>query len=156
MAATSSVTVRRARRDDIGIIVALLADDPLGSARERLEDPLSPTYLRAFEMLEQDPHIQLVVAEDGDGAVIGCLQLCILPGLSSQGASRGLIEDVRVAAHCRSRGIGEQLVQWAVAEARARHCKLIELLTHRTRVDAQRFYARLGFQPSHVGMTLRF
>jgi ribosomal protein S18 acetylase RimI-like enzyme len=156
MAATSSVTVRRARRDDIGIIVALLADDPLGSARERLEDPLPPTYLRAFEMLEQDPHIQLVVAEDGDGAVIGCLQLCILPGLSSQGASRGLIEDVRVAAHCRSRGIGEQLVQWAVAEARARHCKLIELLTHRTRVDAQRFYARLGFQPSHVGMTLRF
>ena len=156
MAATSSVTVRRARRDDIGIIVALLADDPLGSARERLEDPLPPSYLRAFEMLEQDPHVQLVVAEDGDGAVIGCLQLCILPGLSSQGASRGLIEDVRVAAHCRSRGIGEQLVQWAVAEARARHCKLIELLTHRTRVDAQRFYARLGFQPSHVGMTLRF
>ena len=52
MAATSSVTVRRARRDDIGIIVALLADDPLGSARERLEDPLPPSYLRAFEMLE--------------------------------------------------------------------------------------------------------
>jgi ribosomal protein S18 acetylase RimI-like enzyme len=97
-----------------------------------------------------------VVAEGRDGVVIGCLQLCILPGLSSQGASRGLLEDVRVAAHCRSRGIGESLVQWAVAEARGRGCKLIELLTHHTRVDAQRFYKRLGFQPSHVGMTLRF
>ena len=155
MAAISSVTIRRARRDDVGVIVAMLADDPLGSARERLEDPLPPSYFRAFDALEQDPHIQLVVAEDGS-AVVGCLQLCILPGLSSQGASRGLIEDVRVATHCRSRGIGERLVQWAIAEARARDCKLVELLTHRTRVDAQRFYARLGFQPSHVGMTLRF
>jgi ribosomal protein S18 acetylase RimI-like enzyme len=156
MTAISSITIRRARRDDVGAIVRMLADDPLGSARERIEEPLPPSYFRAFEALEQAPHIQLVVAEDGEGAVVGCLQLCILPGLSSQGASRGLIEDVRVAAHCRSRGIGEQLVQWAVSEARAKNCKLVELLTHRTRVDAQRFYVRLGFQPSHVGMTLRF
>ncbi len=156
MAAISPVSIRRARRDDVSAIVAMLADDPLGSARERLEDPLPPGYFRAFEAVDRDPGIQLVVAEDGDGVVIGCLQLCILPGLSSQGASRALIEDVRVAAHCRSRGIGEQLVQWATTEARARGCKLVELLTHHTRVDAQRFYKRLGFQPSHVGMTLRF
>jgi ribosomal protein S18 acetylase RimI-like enzyme len=156
MTAISSLTIRRARRDDVGIIVAMLADDPLGSARERLEDPLPPSYFRAFDALDRDPNIQLMVAEDGEGAVVGCLQLCILPGLSSQGASRGLIEDVRVASRCRSRGIGEQLVQSAVAAARSRGCKLVELLTHNSRVDAQRFYRRLGFQPSHVGMTLRF
>jgi ribosomal protein S18 acetylase RimI-like enzyme len=156
MTAISSITIRRARRDDVSAIVAMLADDPLGSGRERLEDPLPPSYFRAFEQVERDPNIQLVVAEEDSGAVVGCLQLCILPGISSQGASRGLIEDVRVASYCRSRGIGEQLVRWAVAEARAKGCKLVELLTHHTRVDAQRFYARLGFQPSHVGMTLRF
>ena len=155
MAENSAVTIRRARRDDVQFIVAMLADDPLGSGRERIEDPLPPCYFRAFEAVEKDPKIQLVVAEQG-GAVVGCLQLCILPGLSSQGASRALIEDVRVATHCRSRGIGERLVQWAVAQARSRECKLVELLTHNTRVDAQRFYKRLGFQPSHVGMTLRF
>jgi ribosomal protein S18 acetylase RimI-like enzyme len=156
MAGIASVTIRRACRDDVGVIVGMLADDPLGSARERLEHPLPPCYFRAFETLERDPNIQLVVALDGETAVVGCLQLCILPGLSSQGASRALIEDVRVAAYCRSRGIGEQLVQWAVAEARTKGCKLVELFTHNTRVDAQRFYKRLGFQPSHVGMTLRF
>ncbi len=156
MTVNSSVTIRRARRDDVGVIVGMLADDPLGSARERLEDPLPPSYFRAFEALDRDPNIRLVVAEDGEGAVVGCLQLCILPGLSSQGASRGLIEDVRVATHCRSRGIGEQLVRWAIAEARGKGCKMVELFTHKTRVDAQRFYVRLGFQPSHVGMTLRF
>jgi ribosomal protein S18 acetylase RimI-like enzyme len=156
MSSIANVTIRPARRDDVRTIVGMLADDHLGKARERLEDPLPESYFRAFDAVAADRNIQLVVAEDRDGAVIGCLQLCILPGISSQGASRGLIEDVRVASHCRSRGIGEQLVQWAVAEARGKGCVLVELLTHQTRVDAQRFYARLGFAASHVGMTLRF
>src|SRR5882672_5319959 len=156
MSANSSVAIRRARRDDVAIIVGMLADDPLGAARERIEDPLPESYFTAFEKVDRDPNFQLVVAADGDGVVVGCLQLCVMPGVSSQGASRGLIEDVRVARHCRSRGIGEQMVQWAVAEARAKGCKLVELLTHHTRVDAQRFYERLGFARSHVGMTVRF
>jgi ribosomal protein S18 acetylase RimI-like enzyme len=153
---TKTVTIRCARRDDVETIVKMLADDTLGGPRERLETPLPAAYFAAFEKVERDPNLALVVAEGEGGAVIGCLQLCILPGLSSQGASRGLIEDVRVASHCRSQGIGEQLVQWALAEARSRGCNLVELLTHHTRVDAQRFYERLGFARSHVGMTIRF
>jgi ribosomal protein S18 acetylase RimI-like enzyme len=156
MSGVSRVKIRLARRGDVAIIVQMLADDALGRGRERIEDPPPPSYFQAFERVEGDPNIQLVVAEGEGGEVVGCLQLCILPGLSSQGASRALIEDVRVASHCRSRGIGEQLVQWAVTEARAKGCKLVELLTHNTRVDAQRFYKRLGFQASHVGMTVRF
>jgi ribosomal protein S18 acetylase RimI-like enzyme len=156
MNGVSHVKIRPARSDDVAAIVAMLADDALGRGRERTEDPLPPSYRQAFEKVERDPNIQLVVAEGEGGEVIGCLQLCILPGLSSQGASRGLIEDVRVASHYRSRGIGEQLVQWAVAEARSKGCRLVELLTHNTRIDAQRFYKRLGFQASHVGMTIRF
>jgi ribosomal protein S18 acetylase RimI-like enzyme len=156
MSGVFHIKIRPARGTDIAAIVAMLADDALGRGRERVEDPLPPSYLQAFERVERDPNIQLVVAEGEGGEVVGCLQLCILPGLSSQGASRALIEDVRVATRCRSRGIGEQLVQWAIAEAQSKGCKLVELLTHNTRVDAQRFYKRLGFQASHVGMTIRF
>ena len=152
---TPSISIRRARRDDVGAIVGMLADDALGRARERIEDPLPASYFDAFDRVDRDPNLALVVAEE-QGRVVGCLQLCILPGLSSQGASRALIEDVRVASDHRSRGIGEQLVQWAIGEARARSCKLVELLTHHTRADAQRFYERIGFQRSHVGMTIRF
>lgn len=152
----NSITIRRATRDDVAVVVMMLADDHLGRGRERLDDPLPASYFRAFDRLDRDPGIRLVVAESGTGRVVGCLQLCILPGLSSQGASRGLIEDVRVASDCRSRGIGEQLVQWALAAAREEGCKLVELFTHHSRVDAQRFYKRLGFEPSHVGMIVRF
>ena len=152
---TESVSIRPARREDVAAIVAMLADDHLGRARERVDDPLPASYYEAFARVERDQNIQLVVAES-EGRVVGCLQLAILPGLSSQGGRRGLLEDVRVASDCRSRGIGEQLVQWAVTEAKARGCNLVELLTHQTRTDAQRFYKRLGFTASHVGMTVRF
>ena len=150
-----SVSIRPARREDVAAVVTMLADDHLGSARERVEDPLPASYYEAFARVERDQNIQLVVAES-EGRVVGCLQLAILPGLSSQGGLRGLLEDVRVASDCRSRGIGEQLVQWAITEAKARGCNLVELMTHASRVDAQRFYKRLGFAASHVGMTVRF
>ena len=156
MSEVSRVKIRPACRGDVAAIVAMLADDALGRSRERIEDPLPASYGEAFERVAGAPNIHLVVAEGEGGAVVGCLQLCILPGLSSQGASRALIEDVRVASHCRSRGIGEQLVRWALAEAQGKGCRLVELLTHNTRLDAQRFYKRLGFAASHVGMTLRF
>ncbi|WP_061020531.1 GNAT family N-acetyltransferase [Bradyrhizobium sp. CCH5-F6] len=151
----AAVSIRPARREDVAAIVAMLADDHLGRARERVEDPLPASYYEAFARVERDPNLALVVAESA-GRVVGCLQLAILPGISSQGGVRGLLEDVRVASDCRSRGIGEQLVQWALTEAKSRGCNLVELLTHQTRIDAQRFYKRLGFAASHVGMTVRF
>ncbi|WP_456771512.1 N-acetyltransferase family protein [Bradyrhizobium sp. USDA 4369] len=150
-----AITIRAARRDDVSAIVAMLADDHLGRARERVEDPLPASYHAAFEAISGDANISLMVAEDA-GRVVGCLQLCILPGLSSQGASRALVEDVRVAADRRSRGIGELLLQWAIDEARSRGCNLVELMTHQSRTDAQRFYERLGFAKSHFGMVMRF
>jgi ribosomal protein S18 acetylase RimI-like enzyme len=155
MTETSAITIRPARRGDVAAIIAMLADDHLGRARERVEQPLPQSYFEAFDRITRDSNLQLVVAEDA-GRVVGCLQLALLPGLSSQGATRALVEDVRVATDCRSRGIGEQLLQWAIGEARAKGASLIELLTHESRVDAQRFYARLGFARSHVGMVIRF
>ncbi|WP_022721937.1 GNAT family N-acetyltransferase [Rhodopseudomonas sp. B29] len=152
----SPINIRPARRDDVPAIVAMLADDHLGKARERIEDPLPASYYTAFDAMARTPQLQMMVAEDENSRVLGCLQLAVLPGLSSQGASRAIIEDVRVASDCRGRGIGEQLVRWAIGEALAQRCKLVELFTHQSRKDAQRFYQRLGFQPSHVGMTMRF
>jgi ribosomal protein S18 acetylase RimI-like enzyme len=132
----TQIKLRPARHEDVVAIVAMLADDALGRSRERIEDPLPQPYYDAFDKLAHDPNIRLMVAEGDDGSVVGCLQLCILPGLSSQGASRALIEDVRVSTTLRSQGIGELLVRWAIGEAQARGCKLVELLTHQTRVDA--------------------
>jgi ribosomal protein S18 acetylase RimI-like enzyme len=142
--------IREARRADLDAVVALLADDRLG--RER-ETPGDPGYARAFEAVAASPDNALLVVEV-DGEVAGCLQLTILPGLSKRGETRAQIEGVRVAADLRGKGIGAALIGEALARARAAGCGSAQLATHASRKDAQRFYARLGFAPSHVGMKL--
>ncbi|MFN3521443.1 MAG: GNAT family N-acetyltransferase [Phenylobacterium sp.] len=147
----SRITIRPARREDVPEIVALLADDPLGADREDTSEQALAAYLAAFERIAADGRNLLVVAEDA-GAVAGCLQLTFIPGLSNQGQELALLEGVRVAAARRGAGLGEQMVRWAMAEAGRRGCGAMELMSHVTRTDAQRFYERLGFARSHVGM----
>ena len=128
----------------------MLADDPLGARREQ---PGDPAYLAAFTALAADPRQLLVVAEQ-DGAPVGTLQLTFIPGLSRRGATRAQIEAVRVRADRRGSGLGRELVRWAIDTARERGCVLVQLTTDNSRTDAHRFYERLGFQASHVGMKL--
>ncbi len=129
-------------------IVAMLADDTLGARREQ---PGDPAYLAAFASLDADPRQLLVVAEL-DGEPVGTLQLTFIPGLSRRGATRAQIEAVRVRADRRGSGLGQELVQWAIETARERGCVMVQLTSDNSRVDAHRFYARLGFRASHVGM----
>jgi ADP-ribose pyrophosphatase YjhB (NUDIX family)/GNAT superfamily N-acetyltransferase len=150
--AAGPATLRRARREDIAALVALIAQDQLGATREDPGDPAA--YLRAFEAIDADPAQTLVVAER-DGEVVGTLQLSVIPGLARQGALRGQVEAVRVAEGQRGQGLGEAMVRWAVAESRRRGCALVQLTTDKSRVDAHRFYERLGFVASHEGMKLR-
>jgi ribosomal protein S18 acetylase RimI-like enzyme len=146
----TDITLRPARRDDVPAIVALLADDPLGQARETATDPLPEPYWRAFDELTAQTGNHLLVAERG-GMVIGCLQLTIIPGLSRRGMKRGLIEAVRIGAASRGLGVGEQLVTHAIELARVAGCGLVQLTSDKTRADAHRFYERLGFVASHTG-----
>lgn len=150
---TDPVHFRSARLADLPAIVALLADDPLGATRERLEDPLPNAYLRAFTAIDQDPNQDLIVADRG-GVVAGVLQLTFIASLTWQGSTRALIEGVRIASGLRGKGIGEALVREAIARARAHGCTIVQLTTDRSRADAHRFYERLGFKATHVGMKL--
>lgn len=150
----SEITFRPARRQDVARIVQLLADDPLGAGRERFEDPLPNSYYAAFDRIEASDGNILAVAER-EGAVVGCLQMTLIPGLSNQGADLALIEGVRVDTSLRSQGVGAQLIEWALDTARARGCRAVELFTHKTRTDAHRFYDRLGFEQSHVGYRIK-
>lgn len=147
----SDTVIRPATRADLPAMVGLLADDPLGATRESPDD-LSP-YEAAFDRLDGDPHQHLVVAEAG-GEVVGTLQLTVIPGLSRRGATRATIEGVRVAAGSRGSGLGTELVEWAVAESRRLGCSLVQLTSDASRVEARRFYERLGFTASHVGFKL--
>jgi len=149
----SVISIRRAREADVAAIVAMLADDELGRAREDASVPLAQAYLDAFAQIDADPNQLLAVMTDGDD-VIGTLQISCLTGLSRRGARRGQIEAVRVAAHRRGEGLGQRLFEWAIETCRERGCRVAQLTTDKSRLDAHRFYDRLGFKASHIGYKL--
>ena len=123
--------IRRALREDLAKIVALLVDDVLGKAQDHAV--VDEAYEKAFEAVQADPRNELVVVEDG-GEVVACLQVTYIPGLGRHGAERTLVEAVRVRSDLRGRGIGEQLMGWVVDRAQARSCGLVQLtpkVTHR-------------------------
>ncbi|MFI5805588.1 GNAT family N-acetyltransferase [Streptomyces sp. NPDC051561] len=147
-----SLVIRPTTEADLPAVVAMLADDSLGAQRESPDD-LTP-YREALKRLDADPNQRLVVAERA-GRVVGTLQLTFVPGLSRKGATRSIIEAVRVHADERGSGLGTLFIQWAVDESRAGGCQLVQLTSDATRKDAHRFYERLGFTPSHVGFKLQ-
>lgn len=145
---------RPAAIDDLRAIVQMLADDFLGSQRERFEDPLPENYLRAFREIEADTNNELVVAEV-DGEVVGTLQLTYTPSISFQGSKRCTVESVRVDERFRGQGIGREMMLWAIGRAKDNGCVSMQLTTNNDRIDAHRFYESLGFSRSHVGMKLK-
>ena len=144
--------VRRARRDDVAAIVALIAADQIGATRDGGD--LAP-YERAFAAIDADPAQLLVVVTDVSGAVAGTLQLTFIPGLARRGGLRAQIEAVRVREDLRGGGVGHALFAWAIDEARRRDCVLVQLTSDKRRAEAHRFYGRLGFTASHDGFKLR-
>ena len=145
--------IREAKREDLPEIVRMLADDFLGATRERFETPLPEAYVKAFEEIEADKNNELIVVESGDG-IVGTLQITFTPSISFMGGRRATVESVRVDKKYRGRSIGKELMVWAIRRARQENCFAIQLTTNADRTDAHRFYERLGFEGSHLGMKL--
>ena len=150
---SQAISFRLATRADLPSIVRMLADDDLGSQRERYENPLPQPYYSAFEQIRSDPNHEVIVAER-NGEVIGTLHLMYLPSISYQGGLRAQVESVRVDKRLQSQGIGSAMMRWSIDRARQRGAHIVQLTTHKSREDAHRFYERLGFKGSHLGMKL--
>jgi ribosomal protein S18 acetylase RimI-like enzyme len=148
-----SLEIRQARREDLPEIVRMLADDFLGATRERYENPLPASYVKAFEEIEADKNNELIVAETG-GEIVGTLQITFTPSISFQGGKRATVESVRVDAKYRGQSIGKKLMLWAIERAKKENCVAMQLTTNSDRKDAHRFYENLGFKGSHLGMKL--
>ncbi|MBA3692293.1 MAG: GNAT family N-acetyltransferase [Acidobacteria bacterium] len=144
---------RQATRKDLSEIVRMLADDFLGTTRERYENPLPESYVKAFEEINADKNNELIVAEK-DGKIVGTLQITFTPSISFQGGKRATVESVRVDDKYRGQGFGKELMKWAINRAREENCVAMQLTTNSDRKDAHRFYEDLGFKGTHLGMKL--
>jgi len=147
------VLLRNATADDLPEIVRMLADDFLGHIRERYEEPLPESYVNALREIEADANNELIVAES-NGEIVGTLQLTYTPSISFQGGKRATVESVRVDEQHRGKGIGHEMMLWAINRAKQKGCVSMQLTTNAERTDAHRFYQNLGFSGTHLGMKI--
>lgn len=149
----ANVLVQRATLDYLHTIMRLLSDDPVSAGRgDMASNEDEAAYATALSRILNDPGNDLLIAVDRAGAVVGTLQLTVIPGMARRGSTRLLVEAVRIAAAKRSTGIGTALMQWVVEQAAIElRAPLVQLTSDAARIDAHRFYRRLGFVDSHVG-----
>jgi GNAT superfamily N-acetyltransferase len=153
----AALSFRDAVPADIATIIGL---SHAGDARGKDTPPLDPAtladprYRAAFDEIAANPHHRLVVAEK-DGAVVGTIQISVIPGMPNFGMKRGLLENVHIRADQRGTGLGTEMVTWAIERCREAGCGLVQLTSNKVRLDAHRFYEKLGFTKSHEGFKLR-
>ena len=104
--------------------------------------------------MHEDPNQALIVVENDRQEVIGTLQLTYIQYLTYQGGIRVVIEAVRVREDLRGTGVGKQMFEWAIKQARAAGAHMVQLTSDKQRPEAIRFYEKLGFKASHEGMKL--
>ena len=146
---SGSLVVREATEEDLAVVLSLMREDSLHYFDEPPE--LSPNQRAAFIEISDDPNQQLLVGTLGD-RVVTTAHVTWIRMMSADGGLYCQVEAVRTESDLRGRGIGAQLMAVIEAEARRRGAARMQLTSNRRRHDAHRFYERLGYEPSHVGM----
>jgi GNAT superfamily N-acetyltransferase len=154
MNATTDLVIRPAERSDIPAIAALFAADALGGHGDTTDAEARPFYEAAFESIAASPNDVLYVAELG-GEVVGTFQTTIIVSMTGRGAATMRIEAVQTREDLRGRGIGERMIRFAIDKAREAGAANVHLTSNLKRVDAHRFYKRLGFDQSHAGFKFK-
>jgi len=151
---TADLEIRKASREDLPAIVALFANDRLGGHGDTTDAAAFDDYVSAFEKIEASAHQALYVA-CLTGEIVGTFQTAISTSLPGRGSSSLIIEAVQAREDMRGRGIGERMVRHAIAEAREKGAAKVRLTSNIARIDAHRFYERLGFERSHFGFKMQ-
>lgn len=150
---TGQLIIREAREADLAALIALFAADAIGGHGDTTDEAAFPDYLRAFSAIAASSDQTLYVAELS-GEVAGTFQISIATTLTGRGASFMIIEAVQTRDDLRGQGIGRQMIEFCIAEAKSRGFSRVQLISNGKRKDAHRFYERLGFEPSHLGFKM--
>jgi len=132
------MNIRPAQLQDSFALSALLAELGYGATENFIDKRLA--------QLIADPDECLLVAEHGP-SVLGFLLLHFIPQLALAG------DFARISYFCiaegeRSKGVGQQLLQYAEQLAQQRGCDRVEVHCNEHRIKANSFYAREGYQES--------
>ena len=129
----------------VHVEIASQASEELVAACHHLIPQLSSsaqpiTVSELAEIINSDSTVMFVARIDNK--IVGLLTLAIF---RIPTAVRAWIEDVVVDSSARGHGVGEALNHAAIAEAKRRGAKTVDLTSRPSRQAANKLYKRLGF-----------
>lgn len=146
--------LRKAKREELLQIIEMYFDDVLGQTREKISVPLADNYIKAFDIIDNDPNQELLVLVDANEVILGTIQITYIQYLNRGGSKRAIFESVRIHKDHRGKGLGEIMCNLAIQKAKDNGVSIIQLTSDKLRTDALRFYKKLGFSASHEGFKM--
>ncbi len=148
----SEITLRPAAAADTPALAALARDSFVGKFGDlyRAEDLaafLEEAYAESSIAAELANPQRLYRLAERDGQLMGYCKLGLACGWPEVARGRHVIElkQLYAAPGATGLGIGTKLMDWVLAEARARGADEIQLSVFSGNLDGHRFYARHGF-----------
>ncbi|HLP09159.1 MAG TPA: GNAT family N-acetyltransferase [Opitutaceae bacterium] len=135
------VAIRPATVADLPAVLALYAQPEIDNGKVL---PLAQAEA-IFRRMQSYPNYTLYVALRGD-RIVGTFSLLVADNLAHLGAPSGVVEDVVVAAEEQGKGIGKQMMRFALERSRELGCYKLALSSNARRTAAHRFYDSLGFE----------
>ena len=136
-----STAIREAIEPDLPGILALYAQPGVDDGEMLPLDEARALFAR----FKTYPDYRIYVAVDG-ATIVGTFAMAIMDNLGHLGAPSALVEDVAVRPDQQGRGIGKQMMRFAMERARAARCYKLALSSNLKRDAAHAFYDSLGFQ----------
>jgi len=140
------VILRPATAQDIPELCRLLA---LLFSQEADFTPDPARQARALDLILARPEVGRLFCVDTGGHLAGMVSILFTVS-TAEGGRAAWLEDMVIDPAARNQGLGRDLLEFAIAEARRAGCSRITLLTDEDNLAAQRFYTRSGFKPSRM------
>ncbi|MEP2707278.1 MAG: GNAT family N-acetyltransferase [Roseibium sp.] len=147
---SQSLRIKLARQDHLREIVTII-NAGATSVRRNKEFANWQDYIPAFEALQNAPEVDVYVALNAGGEVVGTFQIHFLNGLAFKGRPRVELESVHVRADQRGNGVGRQMMELAEQLAKNANACIVQLTSNKERDGSHLFYKRLGYEQSHNG-----
>jgi len=112
-------------------------------------EPNLEAQRKALSKIILDPKIGVILVARDDEEILGMINLLFTES-TALGSKVAILEDMVVQPASRGKGIGSQLIDYAISEAKKECCKRITLLADIENTKAQFFYQKKGFVKSKM------
>lgn len=150
------IEIRQATPEDLPALISLYEQlEDMGAAWSEVNFSPEDTHLsqQIFERLAHYPDYKVYVAQIGN-KIVGTIGLLMMDSVPN-GIPTGFVENLVVNRAWRRKGVGRQLMQFAIEICRSKNCFELALFSRLGNEDAHRFYESLGLRKKGYTFTVK-